>query len=264
VALALLVRAIAHPAPGVELTVVPVLNPDGRMKVEKDLRAGRNVYRRGNQAQVDLNRDFAVWRSPEAVWAPLLPGRYASSPAALSQPESRALDALAAAERFDVAVSLHAFGGFIYYPWTGRWKRTPDQARFQALGEVMEAAMGPHAYKPRELSRWGFFFRAQGSEIDHLYGRYGALAFLVETTRSGLSPWHPSDRKVHFRWYNPRRPERHVARCLDMLTAMVAAVGDPTRPFGRAEPPLGGTLPEEAKPKRPPARGPVGGSGQEQ
>ena len=63
--------------------------------------------------------------------------------------------------------------------------RPPDWHTYDALGERMQRAMGAYAYKPRELSRWGFFFRAQGTEIDHLYGRYGTLAFLIETTRSG-------------------------------------------------------------------------------
>lgn len=227
IALAWLKESALAPPPGVELTVIPILNPDGRAKVEADLLAGRNVYRRGNQRQVDLNRDFEVNRAPRAVWAALLPRRYASSSEALSQPESRALDTLAATEHYDVAVSLHAFGGFIYYPWSGRWARTPDYATYQTLGLRMQGAMGAHAYKPRELSRWAFFFRAQGTELDQLYGRYGTLTFLVETTRSGLSPLRPSEWKTYFRWYNPHDPAPHVTRCVAMLRALAAAVGEP-------------------------------------
>lgn len=238
VALAFLEEIAAFPVPGVEIVVVPSLNPDGRAKVEADLLAGRNAYRRGNRDNVDLNRDFAVNRTSDALWKALIPGRYATSPAPLSQPESRALDKLAAAERFDAAVSLHAFGGFIYYPWAGRWERAEDWKEFQRLGLIMQAGMGDHAYKPRQLSRWAFFFRGLGMELDHLYGTYGTRAFLVETTRSGLSPFRPAEWKNHFRLYNPRDPAPHVRRGVGLLRALAgelareAASDDPLHPGG--------------------------------
>lgn len=215
-----------HPPAGIEVTVLPVLNPDGRAKVEADLDAGRNLYRRGNWENVDLNRDFAVNREATAVWKALIPNRYLTSPAPLSQPESRALDQLAATEHYAVSVSLHAFGGFIYYPWAGRWARAEDWRRFDALGRAMQAGMGPHAYRPRQLSRWGFFFRGQGMELDHLYGTYGTLAYLVETTRSGINPLK-GDLKNYFRWYNPRDPEPHTRSVVGMLRALVVAMGEP-------------------------------------
>lgn len=225
VAVAWLEWVAANPPRGVDLTVIPILNPDGRAKVETDLRAGVNAYRRGNQENVDLNRDFAVNREATAVWRHVIPSRYATSPGPLSQPESRALDALAARERYDWAVSLHAFGGFIYYPWAGRWARAEDWRRYHQVGETMQAAMGSHAYRPRQLARWGFFFRGHGMELDHLYGQYGTMAYLVETTRSGLSPFRPGEWKVHFRWYNPRDPSPHARKGVYMLRALVGAVG---------------------------------------
>lgn len=206
------------PPPGLEITVVPSLNVDGRARVEADLRAGENVFRRGNAAKVDLNRDFAVNREARAVWRHLIPSRYKVSPAPLSQPESRAIDALAAATHFDVAVSLHAFGGFLYYPWSGLFARAPDWAVFHRIGEIMQSGMGAHAYRPRQLSRWGFFFRGHGMELDHLYGTYGTYAFLVETTRSGISG--PADLGNHFRFYNPRDPRRHTREGVGMLRAL--------------------------------------------
>lgn len=216
-AVELLEDVIAHPPPGVAVTVIPIVNPDGRAKVERDLREGRNAYRRGNEANVDLNRDFAVNRDAQAIWRHLIPKRYTTSPAPLSQPESRAIDALAAAERFDVAVSLHAFGGYIYYPWAGLWDRPDDWRALHERGQGMQQAMGDWAYRPRQLSRWGFFFRGHGMEIDHLYGKYGTMAYLVETTRSGLSPFRPGEWKVRFRQYNPHDPAPHAKKVSAML-----------------------------------------------
>jgi hypothetical protein len=221
VALRFLEESIENPPQGIELTIIPILNPDGRAKAEKDLLAGENRYRRGNEKNVDLNRDFAVHRQPKAIWKALLPRRYATSPGPLSQPESQALDALAARERYHRAVSLHAFGGFFYYPWSGRFARPPHWSEFVELGRSMERAMAKNAYKTRELSRWGFFFRAQGSEIDHLYGRYGTKAFLIEVTRSGLNPFKPKTFKTYFRWYNPPNAEKHRQRVARSIWALV-------------------------------------------
>lgn len=225
IALAFLTEIAKSPPMGVEITVVPSLNPDGRAKVEADLLVGENKYRRGNANNVDLNRDFPVNREAKAIWRHLIPGRYATSPSPLSQPESRALDALAAEERFDVAVSLHSFGGFLYYPWAGLWERPADWAEMHRMAVVMQAAMGAHAYKPRQLARWGFFFRGHGMEIDHLYGSYGTRSFLIETTRSGFSLLRPQEWGNHFRWYNPKEPERHVREGLHALRALAHDIG---------------------------------------
>jgi hypothetical protein len=84
----------------------------------------------------------------------------------------------------------------------------------------MEAAQGGHAYRTRELSRWGFFFRAQGAEIDHLYGEYGTLAYLIELTRSGVDPLHPL--QSYLRWYCPADPLPHVQRGVSALRALIA------------------------------------------
>jgi hypothetical protein len=221
VATATLVDAIVNPRAHVAVTVVPLLNPDGRHKVELDLRAGRNAYRRGNAPSVDLNRDYTVHRHSTSLWRKVLPGYHASNVAPLSQPESVALDALADRERYDRAASLHAFGGFFYYPWSGRWERPDDWHDHVALGRAMERAQGVLAYKTRQLSRWGFFFRAQGTELDHFYGRYGTKMFLVELTRSGVNPFRTRDWKTYFRWYNPRRPERHVRAGLAAMQALI-------------------------------------------
>jgi hypothetical protein len=218
-----LVQLAMLPPEGVEVVIIPLLNPDGRMRVEADLMDGKNRFQRTNGNRVDLNRDFAHNREAKAVWRHLLPGYFATSPAPLSQPESQAIDKLAAT-RFDVAISLHAFGGFFYYPWAGRWQRPPDRETFVRLGRVMAKAQGAHAYKVRQLSRWGFFFRAHGTELDHIYGEYGTITFLIELTRSGLNPLRPGTFGTHFRWFNPVKPARHVDKGVSALRALVGTL----------------------------------------
>lgn len=95
----------------------------------------------------------------------------------------------------------------------------PDRKVFVAIGREMERAQGPKAYKTRQLSRWGFFFRAQGTEIDHLYGRYGTKAFLVELTRSGVR--NAGDLSTPFRLYNPRHKAPHVEQGLEAMWTLI-------------------------------------------
>jgi hypothetical protein len=226
VALAWFLEALEFPRQPVDLTIIPVLNPDGRFLAEQDLLSGRNAYRRGNKEHVDLNRDFEIHRDAEAIWAGILPGYYKTSPAPLSQPESQSLDRLAARELYDASVSLHAFGGFLYYPWSGRFERNPDWKTFHEVGIQMQAEMGVHAYRPRQLSHWGFFFRAQGTELDHLYGRYGTMSYLMELTRSGVEPFQRSTWKTYFRWYNPVDPAPHIQQGVAALRALMRAVAE--------------------------------------
>lgn len=222
----LLEDLIAAPTRGARVTVIPVLNVDGRLRAEADAWRGDNAYRRGNASGVDLNRDFAVHHEATSFWRHVLPGYHGSSARPLSQPESRALDALAARRRYDRAASLHAFGGYFYVPWAGRWQRTEHWPEMLRLGRQMEAAQGKYAYRTRQLSRWGFFFRAQGAELDHLYGRYGTQAFLVELTRSGIDPMHPlRSARTYFRWYNPVDPRPHIERGVAAMRALTIPSG---------------------------------------
>ena len=43
----------------------------------------------------------------------------------------------------------------------------------------------------------------------------------MELTRSGINPLKTRDFKTYFRWYNPRRPDRHVAKGVAAMRALV-------------------------------------------
>lgn len=218
VALAFLEQSAERPLPGVELMIVPILNVDGRARSEEDLLEGRTrAYRRANANGVDLNRNFSVHTEPRAIWRHVVPGYYETAQTPLSEPEAQVIDALGQ-RGFDVAVSLHAFGGFHFLPWAGSWQRPADWPALLALGTAMQDGQGRGAYRPMQLSRFLFFFRGHGMEVDHLYGQYGIPSVLVELTRSGVG--RPGDLKTPFRWYNPRQPERHRELGVDALRSV--------------------------------------------
>ncbi|HEX6153585.1 MAG TPA: DUF2817 domain-containing protein, partial [Solirubrobacterales bacterium] len=116
--------------PGVELLIVPTLNPDG-------LSRGT----RGNAHGVDLNRNFPF------DWRPLSGGEY-SGPGPLSEPESRAAHRFILRTRPDVTIWLHQPFGLIDRP-----QGNPFAARrfSQLIGLPLVDLPGRY---PGSASRW--------------------------------------------------------------------------------------------------------------
>ena len=226
VAMETIEQLVAHPVSYVAVTVIPSVNVDRRLLTERELRKGEKKYRRSNAKGVDLNRDYMVHRSSDAIWKHIIPQYYQTSPEAFSQPETRALDALAAQEKFHSVVSLHCFGGVIYYPWAGRYTQAPDAKEHHRLASIMvRAQRDPFPYKAMQLSHWGFPFRALGTELDHFYAKHNSYSFLIELTRSGL--WPPSSQNLShpFRWYNPKSPKKDIRRGVDSILALAHTLG---------------------------------------
>ena len=215
-----------HPIDHVSVTVIPCVNIDRRRLAEKELLEGSKKYRRSNAKGVDLNRDYTSNRRSDAIWKHVIPQYYTVSPDPLSQPESKALDQLATQEKFDAVVSLHSFGGYIFYPWAGRWETIPDIERHhEVASEMVKAQQGSYPYKAMQLARWGFPFRTLGTEVDHFYDQHGSLSFLIELTRSGLFPLSRKSFQHPFRWYNPNKPQKDIQRGTDSVLALARLLG---------------------------------------
>lgn len=146
-------RLLRQPAPrGVQLWVVPSVNPDGR-------RAGT----RGNAHRVDLNRNFPYhWR------AIARPSRYYAGPHPLSEPESRAV------ARFVVAVRPTLS---IWYHQPERNVRDPDASpRARRYARLVGLPFLRLAAPPGTVAEW------TESRIA------GADAFVVELPPGRLTP----------------------------------------------------------------------------
>jgi len=228
VAVAYLEGLAPDPPPGVRVTVIPIVNPDGRWRSEQDLLAEDvRSYRRSNANGVDLNRDWTVHRESDVIWSklPRTKRHYTTSPAPLSQPETQAVDALAQSAPPDAFVSLHAFGGYVETPWGGVYEPPPDDARLKAMAYEMAEAMPHRPYRVIQINHFVRTFRALGCEVDHFHAVYEADAFLIELTRSGLT-LNPRTWRDYFRWYNPVDKTEHVENgvaALDTLTRRLSA-----------------------------------------
>ncbi len=218
-ALALAERAAAGAAGwnARRLVVVPIANPDGFLAVERSLAAGKRRFFRTNGNRVDLNRNFPSFWDEKAFWNRFVPSVFSPGAAPLSEPETRALDELASAERPDYVVSLHAFGEMIFIPFAGSREPPPDLALLRRLGAELAARM-PRPYRVLRICERTRFFSARGAEIDHFYTRHGALSFLFEIG-SGPSIGEPRGWFQPYAWYTPP-PARLAADVANVLPAL--------------------------------------------
>lgn len=214
-AVALLERAAASPWRSHRLVVVPMANPDGFRQVESDLTGGARRFRRANARGVDLNRNFAAFWDDRYYLNRVLGRIFSPGEGPLSEPETRAIDALLARERPRYAVSLHAFGEWIFTPYAGSRRPPRDHERLLQIATGMAAAQPHHSYRVLQLARRSRLFQARGAEIDHFYERHGALSFLIEIG-AGPRLREPPTWFLPYGWFTPPAAllERDIANVL--------------------------------------------------
>jgi hypothetical protein len=208
-AVALLERAALPHSPWRQhrhrLVVVPMANPDGFLAVEAGLARGERRFRRANAAGVDLNRNFAVGWDDRYYLNRLLPRIFSPGTGPLSEPETRAIDDLLGKVRPTYAVSLHAFGRWIFTPYAGSRRPPADLDEMLAIARGMAMAQPEQPYRVLQLARRTRLFQARGAEIDHFYESHGALSFLIEIgagprLRAPRTWFHP------YAWFTPPAP----------------------------------------------------------
>jgi hypothetical protein len=225
VAVALLERAAASASPWRHhrLVVAPMVNPDGFRLVEADLARGARRFRRANARGVDLNRNFAVGWDASYYLNRLVAPIFAPGAGPLSEPETRAIDELLARERPTYAVSLHAFGEWIFTPYAGSRRAPPELERMIQIASAMAAAQPHRPYRVLQLARRTRLFQARGAEIDHFYERHGALSFLIEIG-AGPRLREPPTWFQPYGWFTPPAAllERDVANVVPAVEHLAA------------------------------------------
>lgn len=103
--------AITELVDGREIWVVPMMNPDGVVRIS-----------RYNANGIDMNRDFGY------MW-----DGWGDSPSPLSQPESRALMELFWDHQFVFGTSCHSGTEYFSYPWSFHYDRAPDYEHFEHI-----------------------------------------------------------------------------------------------------------------------------------
>jgi len=183
-----------------EIWCVPLVNPDGNHRFLHVCGTGRKNGRDTNKNGridrgdgVDLNRNYPFrWHSLGEKGSSGKPehGRY-RGPGPGSEPETRAMMALAEAQRFVVSISFHTAATKILVPYTIDEVKNPEPSVAWILGRKM-AGMADSFRRDRKYKAVRKLYPVDGVDQDWHYFRYGTLAFLIEGPRN--NPPYERDR----------------------------------------------------------------------
>jgi hypothetical protein len=196
------------------LLAVPVVNPDGFRRVEKNLRQGRRRFIRHNARGVDLNRNFDERWGKLGFVQRILGGLFHPGSGPASEPEVEALAHRLSHCRVDRALSLHSYGGAVLYPSAHATAPIHDEAEHREWAQRIARAIDPkRPYRAKACAKWARGIVAGGLELDWFHSRHGALSLLIECSRGGLPPGArhlkaPLTLLDPFLWFNPHRLAR--------------------------------------------------------
>jgi carboxypeptidase T len=167
--------------------VVPMVNPDGHEFCRTTNRLWRKNRRRNHDGSVgvDPNRNYGyMWGTLDIPTSSHVPSDETYvGPRAFSEPETRAIRDLVAAQKFVGLITYHSFSQLVLYPWgyTSEEVSDPvDRANFSELAHLIGECIGKvhgKIYTPQPSSR---LYPTAGDTTDWTYGEYGICSFTIE------------------------------------------------------------------------------------
>ena len=205
------------------VVVMPIANPDALAYNMDRLDRGRGAGRRKNARGVDLNRNFPAVGNVQS-WHPFSGSRFRFSPHhrgahPLSEPESRAIAAVAQAVQPKVALGFHSFGNMLLYPWGHTRAPNPRAARYQGLVTAFSDALVRTPYRCGQSIN---FYPTVGDLDDWLDDRFGTLALTVEVGALDRRLWRPGHLFNTFCWMNPTDVEGTVRNVTPGILGLLA------------------------------------------
>ncbi len=161
----------------VEVIVVPVVNPDGYVYSWEVERLWRKNRRPGGG--VDLNRNW------DHMWGVGAQGAGPSAenypgPAALSEPETQAIVALAESREVVAFLDYHSAASLVLIPFAYTPDPSPNEATQVAWGEAMAETISAVHGVTHGLTKPGVGNPSGGLAQDFFAGELDAIAFTIE------------------------------------------------------------------------------------
>lgn len=211
-----------------EVWVVPCINPDGYDATWSAHGQGRLAALRTNANGVDLNRNYPRPRGGASI----LPGAGSDQPgdatyrgtAPLSEPETKALDALMAAQEFVASANMHSFMGTVI---PARVTDRPAFRQYKQLAATLAAAQPRVRYRRLSTRIFDVF---TGEQEDHQHHVHGCWAVCVESFPIGRSYRQHLRAPSTFWRFNPHDPAPWVDNDVPGLLAYFAAAATLDRP----------------------------------
>ena len=170
-----------------EIWVVPMVNPDGHEFTRTHDRLWRKNRRKNADGSfgVDPNRNYGyMWGTLNVPTSSHVPSDETYvGPRAFSEPETRAVRDLVAAEHFAGVVTYHSFSQLCLYPWGYTAQPVADPADRADLSQtavkICDCIRQVHgvSYTPEQSSQ---LYPTAGDTTDWTYGEYGIPSFTIE------------------------------------------------------------------------------------
>jgi carboxypeptidase T len=170
-----------------EIWVVPMVNPDGHEFTRTHDRLWRKNRRKNADGSfgVDPNRNYGyMWGTLNVPTSSHVPSDETYvGPRAFSEPETRAVRDLVAAEQFHGVVTYHSFSQLVLYPWGFTAQAVPDPRDrtdlSQTATKICDCIRQVHNvyYTPEQASQ---LYPTAGDTADWTYGEYGIPSFTIE------------------------------------------------------------------------------------
>ncbi len=207
------------------ILVFPIANPDGLLKVERNLRRKRRRFVRHNARGVDLNRNFDTHWGHKNLLAKLVPWVFKPGGHPASEPEVASIAYMLGGRRVDRSLSLHSFGGVVLYPSSHSLWPVADAEEHRRWAKSIGRRADLRPYITLPSSWFGLGMTMGGLELDWFHERHGALSLLIECSRGGLG-LHPAKLFEPFAWFNP--PELDEMKTRIARAALPFVRGDAT------------------------------------
>ncbi len=211
------------------VVVAPLLNPDGHARTRLQNGVGTIKQLRGNAHGVDLNRNFPrPHDAPPAFWAasgsndPASPTYRGTAP--FSEPEARAIDALASQHKFHAAVSFHSFMGTLIPP---KVTTASDAAMYRRLCRAWRRGQRTFFYPTFMCAPLDVF---TGELEDHLHHVHKCWSLTVEVYPLWRTLWRHARAPSLFERFNPDDPRVYVDDAVAGCLAYLDAALDQPRP----------------------------------
>ncbi|MDB5097628.1 MAG: putative carboxypeptidase [Cyanobacteria bacterium RYN_339] len=174
--------------------IVPVVNPDGRAKVE----AGKSMWRKNTRQLAQGAQGVDTNRNCDSHWAsgnssPFSEAYRGTAP--FSEPESRAMRDLCSKQRFKVSLDMHNFGGMVLWPPGHTATPSKDEPAFKAIGSKLADHLG---YKAGTIATT--IYVTDGDLASWEYEKFGTLAFAAELDDGAFGPAHERVEKDWQAW----------------------------------------------------------------
>lgn len=177
---------------GVEIFIVPVVNPDGyeySWDVERFWRKNRRNNGNGTWG-VDLNRNWDIdWNGGDSNSNDGNSDVYVGT-APMSEPEVQVMAAFIASHPNLVAhIDFHSHGNMILHPWGWTLAPSPDDDIVEPLGEAMQAAIASvHGVSYASGQPGEVLYLADGIFPDWTYDAHGMFGYTIELRGPGFDP----------------------------------------------------------------------------